>query len=60
MAGDIGDAGYLRVENKEDREIVGNILFRNGYTVSTVRQKRNGKTYEYFVKYELRSRELSE
>ena len=58
MVGEIGDAGYLRVENATDREVVGNILFKNGYTVSQMRQKRNGKSYEYFIRYELRGRDI--
>jgi len=45
--------GCLKVSNEEDRRAVAAILYKNGYTVSPVRCKKNGKTYEYFVKYEL-------
>lgn len=44
--------GYLRISNEADRATVATLLFKNGYRVSPVRQKRNGKTYEYYVKYE--------
>ena len=60
MAGDIGEVGYLRIANNDDREKVASILFSNGYTVSIVRKKRNGKSYEYFVRYEIRSVEIDE
>ena len=60
MAGSIGDLGFLRIENGDERAMVAGILFKNGYTVSTTRKKRNGKTYEYFVKYELKDREMAE
>lgn len=45
--------GCLKISNEEDRRAVATILFKNGYTVHPVRCKKNGKTYEYFVKYEL-------
>ncbi len=54
----VGDIGYLRVDNEEDRKAIAVILFKNGYTVSTVRQKRNGKSFEYYVKYELKERDV--
>lgn len=60
MAGNIGDSGFLRIENGDDRAMVASVLFKNGYTVSTTRKKRNGKAYEYYVKYELRDREMSD
>lgn len=39
----------LKIGNEADRVTVASILFKNGYTVSTARMKRNGKTYEYYV-----------
>ena len=60
MAAEIGDMGYLKIDNSEDRANVARILFANGYTVSTVRQKKNGKAYEYYVKYEIKPRDLGE
>lgn len=49
---ELDSVGYLRIANEADRAAVATLLFKNGYRVSQVRQKRNGKTYEYFVKYE--------
>lgn len=60
MAGEIGDCGFLKIEGADKRTMVASVLFENGYTVSTVRRKRNGKTYEYFVKYEMKSKEMEE
>ncbi len=45
--------GCLKIGNEEDRRAIAALLFKNGYTVSTVRCKKNEKTFEYFVKYEL-------
>ena len=42
---------YLKIDRKEDRDIVATILYRNGYRVETAK-KRNKKTYEYYVKCE--------
>jgi len=50
--GKTSDCGYLRIANEGDRAEVANILYRNGYTVRPVRFKKDGKSYEYFVKYE--------
>ena len=58
--GEIGDSGYLRIDNEADRNTVATILFNNGYTVSKTRKKRNGKTFVYFVRYELKSVEIEE
>lgn len=58
--GEIGDSGYLKIDNENDRNTVATILFNNGYTVSKTRKKRNGKTYIYFVRYELKSVEIEE
>lgn len=60
MYGEIGDIGYLKISNEADRATVANILFRNGYTVQTKRRKKNGKTYEYYVHYEMRNAETTE
>lgn len=60
MDDEMNEIGYLRIENKDDREKIASVLFRNGYTVSTVRRKRNGRSYEYYVKYEMRSKEMEE
>ncbi len=45
------ETGYLKIKNADDRIAVATILFKNGYTVRPVRNKKNGRTYEYFVKY---------
>lgn len=48
---DNSSTGYLRIAKEEDRATVATILYKNGYSVSPVRIKRNGKTYEYYVKF---------
>lgn len=53
--GEIGESGYLKIANEADRIAVATILFKNKYTVRTVRNKKNGKTYEYYVKYDKQS-----
>ena len=47
------NVGYLKIPNKDQRITVASILFEHGYTVSMARTKKNGKTYEYYVKYEI-------
>ena len=47
----INDEGYLRIESEADRLTVASILYKNRYEVTPVRNKKNGKTYEYFLKY---------
>lgn len=42
---------YLRIANPADRVAVASILYNNGYSVQPVRRKKNGKSYEYLVKY---------
>lgn len=44
----------LKVENKDDRENLAVILFRNGYTVnqSKVRTNESTKRYIYYVEIE--------
>lgn len=51
---DMKSIGLLRINNEADRVTVASILYKNGYSVAPVRCKRNGKTFEYFVKYELK------
>ena len=34
--GEVGDSGYLRIDNEKDRLTVVDILFANGYTVTPV------------------------
>ena len=54
------DHGFLRVANEADRVTVAAILFKNGYSVSTVRRKKNGKTYEYFVEFQSKPADMTE
>ena len=56
MTAEIGDVGYLRIGNAEDRAAVAEILYKNGYTVSPARKKK-GKSFEYYVRYEIRDME---
>lgn len=51
---------YLRIENKADRVTVASILFDNGYSVQPVRRKKNGKSFEYLVKYWVGKRDIDE
>ena len=60
MVGQLGDVGYLRIGNEDERVNVSGILVKNGYTVSIVRQKKNGKAFDYFVKYELKEKDLKD
>lgn len=53
--GDVGDKGYLRIGNEADRVAVASILYKNGYTVKPVRRKKNGRSYEYYVFYQMNS-----
>ncbi len=57
---ELDSAGYLRISNETDRATVATILFKNGYAVSPFRRKRNGKTYEYFVKFQRISPDIPE
>lgn len=43
--------GVLRISNEADRMTVVAILYKNGYSVSPIRRKKNGRSYEYFIKY---------
>lgn len=51
---------YLRIESKADRVTVASILFDNGYSVQPVRRKKNGKSFEYLVKYWVGKRDIDE
>ena len=42
---------YLRIANQADRVTVASILYANGYSVQPVRRKKNGRSYEYLVKF---------
>lgn len=53
--GDVGKMGYLRVGNEADRVTLASILYKNGYTVRPVRRKKNNKSYEYYVYYQMNS-----
>ena len=50
--------GYLKIGNEADRVTVAAILYKNHYSVSPVRKKKDGKTYEYYVEYETKPREI--
>ena len=47
-----GNAAELRVYNQEDRLLIGQILIKNGYTVSQGKRYKTptGKTMEYFLR----------
>lgn len=42
---------YLRIANQADRVTVASILYANGYSIQPVRRKKNGRSYEYLVKF---------
>ena len=52
--------GLLSINNEEDRIAVLTILAKNGYTVSIARKKKNGRSFQYFVKYEMIDQEIKE
>lgn len=56
----LGSHGYLKIGNEADRTTVASILYKNGYSVSPVRKKKNGKTYEYYVEYEIKAVDIQE
>jgi hypothetical protein len=53
MANEENSSGMLRVKLEADRVAIASILYKNGYSVKPVRQRRNGSSYDYFVKYDL-------
>lgn len=52
--------GYIPIPSEPDRIALGSILLKHGYTVSTVRYKKDGKSYVYCVKYEMKSQDIKE
>lgn len=56
----LGDKGFLRIANENDRLMVASILFKNGYSIYPVRTRRDGKSFQYLIQYEIRSRDISE
>ena len=44
---------YLKIGSEADRVTVASILFRNGYSVQPVKQKKDGRSNEYLVKYRI-------
>jgi len=48
----------IKVANGEDRLIVGKILLDNGYKVQIERKRKNGKTYEYYIRYGMSDEEF--
>lgn len=55
-----GSYGYLKIKNEADRAEVATILYKNGYTVRPARRKKNGKTYEYYVAYQISETDLGD
>ena len=50
----------LKIKNEADRAEVATILYKNGYTVRPARRKKNGKTYEYYVAYQISETDLGD
>ena len=42
---------YLKIGSEADRVTVASILYKNGYSVQPVKQKKDGRSNEYLVKY---------
>ena len=42
---------YLKIVSEADRVTVASILYKNGYSVQPVKQKKDGRSNEYLVKY---------
>lgn len=42
---------YLKIGSEADRVTVASILYKNGYSVQPVKQKEDGRSNEYLVKY---------
>lgn len=59
-AEEIGKEGYIQIEGEADRNLIASILFKNGYQVSLVRNKPNGKAYRYYVKYVRTNKDIEE
>jgi len=56
---EIGKIGFIKLP-RGDIDAVANILFKNDYACSVVRRKKDGRSYEYFLKYEYGVKEVSE
>lgn len=56
----ITDRGYLRIGNEADRTTVAAILYKNGYSVSPARKKKDGRSFEYFVEYYVKKQDIEE
>ncbi len=52
--------GYLRLANDEERQQVAAMLFKNGYTVRTVKKRRDGKSFDKYVEFELQPTDIVE
>lgn len=57
MAENVTTSGTLKINNEADRIAVASILYKNGYTVKPYRFKKNGKSFEYCVKFSLENNE---
>ena len=55
----VTEYGLLKIGNENDRLTVASILFKNGYSVFPARKKKDGKSYEYYVEFEMRPRDLN-
>lgn len=44
---------YLKIGNETDRVTVASILYKNGYSVAPVRRKKDGRSFEYYLKASL-------
>lgn len=51
MMDGVEKAKYLKIASQADRVTVASILFANGYSVQPVKQRKDGKSFEYLVKY---------
>ena len=48
----------IKVANEDDRVEMGRILLKNGYRVCLERKRKNGKSYEYYVRYGMSDEEF--
>ncbi len=42
---------YVKIASEADRVTVASILYKNGYSVQPVKQKKDGRSNDYLVKY---------
>ena len=54
MKNELSTEGCIRIKNENDRSTIATILYNNGYTVQPVRRKKDGRSYEYYVRFELK------